>query len=149
MNSRLHGRGGGGALEQSTGQTLGADAQPASQASVPKCQLQDPGSDGGGSRSSHHQEVGWGGPVAQSKLLTSSPILSLQWQHLPWVLKPSRPLKGPVGGWSAHSSEFSSLHCIIIWGRLGVGQRFLPVAALLDLWFCLLLPTYLASLASS
>ena len=88
---------GQGALEQSTGQTLTADTPPASQASVPKCLLQDPGSDGGGSRSSHHQEVGWGGPVAQAKLLASSPILSLQCQHLPWVLKPSRPLKGECG----------------------------------------------------
>ena len=95
----------------------------------------------------------WDGeaPVAQSKLLASSPILSLQWQHLPWVLKPSRLLKGecgPVGGWSTHSSRFS-LHCIITWGRLGVGRRFLPAAAVPDLWLYLLLPTYLASPASS
>lgn len=55
---------------------------------------------GGGrqSRPSHHQEVGWGGPAIQSELPASSPILGLQWQRLPWVLKNQADLsKGTVG----------------------------------------------------
>ena len=51
------------AVKQSTGgQTLATGTLPAGQASVTRCLLQDPGPDGGGSRSSRHQEVGWGGP---------------------------------------------------------------------------------------
>lgn len=78
--------------------------------------------------SSHHQEVGWGGPVAQAKLLASSPILSLQCQHLPWVLKPSRPLKGECGRLECSELRifFLALHYHLGWGGVRSGSEIPP-----------------------